>query len=712
MKEGAIRGVVLSGMGIVYALAFISYFVQFPGLGGVDGVEPVYVHWGQMSSRVGATSWKDGMQKYPTLLWAAKPLGFSVDEFMEGVSLVGIVAGALIASGYHFAPLFALCFALYSTIVSSSQSMLSFQWDILILETGFICMFYTHESPGVKWLLRVLAFKFFLMTGSVKVQSGCNTWRELTALNYHYASQCIPTPLAYYASLVPEWYNKVSLSFVLFTQFVGPFLLVAPFVVVRRIGVALQVVSMIGIQLTGNYNWFNFHALLLALPSWASDPEEDGVTKILSAASAKRYAFAVFVAAAFLWNFTEDGLLALLLCTVAVVPSISEGNKQLQVIISVLALAAIYFVMYTKHTDKWEVVEYPINRTTPAALKGLFNLVLPPVFTYFTAVVIASSVVQILEHLSEKRTKMFHFLRTTTDVMVMALVLCILPCTLYPMKEIHEQIPKYMQVKGTPAGRLTQAAIQDFFPQVRAIHASSPYGLFRVMTGVGKKGEVAVPVLVMEYTTKQKPKGSDWVPIQFRYAPGDVEQSPPWVAPHQPRVDWRLWFAALGSLRSDPWVMHLASKILRKSEPALHLLGLVLPPSVKPAQVRGTLYHYNFTTSLEGKAWWNRQRVREWLPPVSLKSKELAQMSKSLGWEQSPQESVPKGRSSFIKEVARSIRETRLHMKEVRREDQTLQMMFMLTTLVFIPKVTKLIFALFLNTPAKKQSVQPVEELN
>jgi hypothetical protein len=47
-----------------------------------------------------------------------------------------------------------------------------------------------------------------------------------------------------------------------------------------------------------------------------------------------------------------------------------------------------------------------------------------------------------------------------------------------------------------------------------------------------------------------------------RYKPGDVLAAPPVIAPHQPRLDWQMWFAALGSYSHDPWIIHLADQLL------------------------------------------------------------------------------------------------------------------------------------------------------
>ena len=100
----------------------------------------------------------------------------------------------------------------------------------------------------------------------------------------------------------------------------------------------------------------------------------------------------------------------------------------------------------------------------------------------------------------------------------------------------------------------------DLHAATQKYSITSGYGLFRRMTGVGPStalpaGEegwgglpgqnVAVPAIVLEGTAD----GKNWAEIPFRYVQGDVHTAPRRTAPMQPRLDWRMWFAALGSYR-------------------------------------------------------------------------------------------------------------------------------------------------------------------
>ena len=126
------------------------------------------------------------------------------------------------------------------------------------------------------------------------------------------------------------------------------------------------------------------------------------------------------------------------------------------------------------------------------------------------------------------------------------------------------------------------------------------------MTGVGgnawlnawpnvKRPEVVFEVF-LEGKGKEEPVGT-WVELDFRYKPTSLNKRPLMMAPHQPRLDWQLWFAALASYQSNPWLVNLCSKLLDGDNTEVLQL---LPPdapvrSVTPSAVRATLYDYDFT---------------------------------------------------------------------------------------------------------------------
>ena len=103
-----------------------------------------------------------------------------------------------------------------------------------------------------------------LMSGVVKLTSGDSSWWNLTALDYHYWTQPLPTVLGWWADKSPEWFKHFSTAFVLVVEIAGAFLLWFPRHL-RLLGVGLLVFLQIVIGLTGNYAFFNLLTIALCL---------------------------------------------------------------------------------------------------------------------------------------------------------------------------------------------------------------------------------------------------------------------------------------------------------------------------------------------------------------------------------------------------------------------------------------------------------------
>jgi lipase maturation factor 1 len=113
---------------------------------------------------------------------------------------------------------------------------------------------------------------------------------------------------------------------------------------------------------------------------------------------------------------------------------------------------------------------------------------------------------------------------------------------------------------------------------------------------------------------------------EFRYKPGDVNRAPKWVAPFQPRLDWQMWFAALGSFRQpqNRWFLGFMSRLLEGSSEVAGLLEKNPFPDHPPRYIRALAYDYKFSSSAERRqtgAWWIRKPLGTYLPPVGFKQK-------------------------------------------------------------------------------------------
>jgi hypothetical protein len=148
-------------------------------------------------------------------------------------------------------------------------------------------------------------------------------------------------------------------------------------------------------------------------------------------------------------------------------------------------------------------------------------------------------------------------------------------------------------------------------PVVSAFRLVNTYGLFAVMT-------TERPEIILEGSED----GSAWQAYEFRYKPGDLYRAPPVVAPHQPRLDWQMWFAALRrDYAREDWFIRLVEALLNNEPAVLRLLAYNPFPDRPPRYIRAVLYDYEFTTPAEREAsgvWWRREELGLYLPPVSL----------------------------------------------------------------------------------------------
>jgi len=146
---------------------------------------------------------------------------------------------------------------------------------------------------------------------------------------------------------------------------------------------------------------------------------------------------------------------------------------------------------------------------------------------------------------------------------------------------------------------------------VAGFRTINSYGLFAVMT-------MQRPEIVVQGSND----GKAWINYEFKYKPGDVKRRPQFLAPYQPRLDWQMWFAALGNYRQNPWFINLCVHLLDGSQPVLHLLERNPFPAAPPRYVRALVYEYHFTNWAIRRrtgAWWQRELKGVYLPVLALR---------------------------------------------------------------------------------------------
>ena len=460
----------------------MSLATQIVGLAGHDGILPASLYMDQ-ARRVLAGAGVDRFRLLPTLTWLS-----ASDAFLRGLCWGGAALSLLLVAGVLPAVALPLLWLFYLSVSIAGRDFLSYQWDALLLEAGFLAILIAPltlrhrlrdriEPPreGV-WLLRWLLFRLMFGSGAVKLASGDPTWRHLTALRFHFWTQPIPTPLAWYANRLPASWLDASTAAVLAIELIAPFLMLGarrP----RTIACALLVGLQIVIALTGNYAFFNVLTAGLCL------------------------------------LLLDDATIARLVPAARAAPVQSRPGTARRVAVGVVAAAVV-----------------PIS--------------------------------------------LFLF----ADSLGVAL----------------------------PGGSFI-APLADFVAPFRSVNT---YGLFAVMT-------TTRPSIVVEGSDD----GMNWQAYEFRYQPTDIHDPLRWVAPLQPRLDWQMWFAALGSFESEAWFRNFCARLLQGSPDVLRLLGRDPFNGWPPRYIRARLYQYRFAdsdTRRRSGVWWTREPAGDYSPVLSL----------------------------------------------------------------------------------------------
>lgn len=455
-------------LSLSYFVAFLSLLPQVLGLFGKEGLLSIDHFLNILDKEMRA----ERFLHLPSVFW----LGSS-DMTLKAVCFIGMTAASLSFLGFSQTLMLTLCFVCYLSFVSCGQIFLSYQWDCLLLEFGFLGLFFaplkwewlpfgTHlVHPVLYFLALFLLFKLMFLSGVAKLASKDSTWRDFTALNFHYWTQPLPTPLAYFASKLPGFVQKISVGVMFLIELAFPFFIWYPGPL-QTAAVAGLVLLQLLIAATGNYGFFNLITLGLSL---------------------------------------------------AVLPDSTWGFK--------------------------------INWVEKEMIAGWATLI--PVF-----LIVPSSIFWIYKSLFEK-----------------------------------------------------SSALNFLLPWMRALdpfRISNPYGLFAVMTRTR-------PEIVME--------GSDdevtWKEYPFHHKAVSLKKMPPLVAPHQPRLDWQMWFAALETFNDNLWLQNLVTRVFQKSPDVLSLLAENPFPLSAPKYIRFLRYEYQFSNwdkLREEGQWWTRKLVGPYGP--------------------------------------------------------------------------------------------------
>jgi hypothetical protein len=261
-----IRSILLRGLGVAYLAAFGSLATQVDGLIGSRGILPAT----EYLERARQVLEGEAYTFVPTVLWLD-----SSDRALHALCWGGVVVSLVLIAGILPGPCLVLLWVGYLSLVSVGQVFFHFQWDMLLLESGFLALWMSpwglrldraRRGPSLVsvWLFRWLVFRLMFLSGLVKLGSGDPTWRDGSALRFHYETQPLPTWTSWYAHHLPGWFQAVSVGFMYWAELGAPFLVFGP-LLYRRIACASFVLLQALIAATGNYGFFNLLSAILCV---------------------------------------------------------------------------------------------------------------------------------------------------------------------------------------------------------------------------------------------------------------------------------------------------------------------------------------------------------------------------------------------------------------------------------------------------------------
>ncbi|XP_044089534.1 lipase maturation factor 1 [Neovison vison] len=269
------RIVLLRALAFVYFVAFLVAFHQNKQLIGDRGLLPcrTYLKSVQQYFR-GPVGW-DAVSYAPTLLWL---LDWShMDSNLDALALLGLgVSSFVLLTGCANMALMATLWVLYMSLVNVGQIWYSFGWESQLLETGFLGIFLcplwslsrlptgTPPSQIVLWGFRWLIFRIMLGAGLIKIR-GDQCWRDLTCMDFHYETQPVPNPVAYFLHQSPWWVHRFETLSNHFLELVVPFFLFLGRRMCTLHG-ALQILFQAVLIISGNLSFLNW---LTMVPSVA-----------------------------------------------------------------------------------------------------------------------------------------------------------------------------------------------------------------------------------------------------------------------------------------------------------------------------------------------------------------------------------------------------------------------------------------------------------
>jgi hypothetical protein len=260
------RWIFLRALGLIYFSAFYSLIFQIKGLIGPNGILPA----GEYLADV--TKYYPGLQRFwfaPTLFW----LG-SGNHALMLICWLGLFASIAVILNLWPRGALIVCFVCFLSFVAAAQDFSGYQSDGMLLEAGFISLFFAPAGlrPGLGaahapsrfslFLLRWEWFRIYFESGVVKLTSGDYSWRHLTAMDDYYQNGPLPTWIGWYVQQLPHWFHASTAFMTLAAELGLVWMLFLP----RRFRIicfCIVTPFQAGIILTANYTFLNYLVLCL-----------------------------------------------------------------------------------------------------------------------------------------------------------------------------------------------------------------------------------------------------------------------------------------------------------------------------------------------------------------------------------------------------------------------------------------------------------------
>lgn len=246
----------LKALTLIYLAAFTSLAVQISGLVGEQGILPFGPYLEFSYRQLGM----EALWKNPTIFWIG-----SSSWALTSAAWIGSLLSLLLLFGYRERLLLILLFILYLSLYRAGQPFLNFQWDFLLLESGFLAIFLIGgPNRLVIFMYHWLLFRLRFLSGSSKIISDDPTWSSFTTLKFYFETQPLPHLGGWYAHQLPEWILKIATIIVLAAELIVPFFIFLP----RRWRISAALITImiqLGIILTSNHNFVNLLTIALCL---------------------------------------------------------------------------------------------------------------------------------------------------------------------------------------------------------------------------------------------------------------------------------------------------------------------------------------------------------------------------------------------------------------------------------------------------------------